>query len=174
MAGIIRVGQNGDASLPAEGDNETSAATFHQKLDAAEKDKKNEEQCIAPTDGPVYFGGGALDLVAGVGASIGIYGFYIPSTGAHGLVASGSFLGGAGVSLAGGGGLVSSFGNFTGSGWRGDINIPATVASGEVLLGDSGNLAGGAGSLGVGTGAYVGRTKTTVLSSNIPVCPPDK
>jgi len=112
-----------------------------------------------------------LDLVLGAGGGFGFYKFSIPSTGATGWVASGGFLGGGGAFLGGSKGPVDNFGNFTGYGWRGDFATGIPAVGGEVILGDKGNLAGGAVSVGAGGGYYGGRTKTRVLSSNIPVCP---
>ncbi len=133
--------------------------------------RSDQKKCISPSDGPVDFTGGGLDLVLGTGGGIGFYKFFIPSTGASGWVASGGFLGGAGAFFGGSKGRIDNFGNFTGYGWRGDFATPIPAVGGEAILGDKGNLAGGAASVGAGGGFYGGRTKTRVLSSNIPICP---
>jgi hypothetical protein len=136
-----------------------------------QSNQPQQPKCISPTDGPVDFTGGGLDLVLGAGGGIGFYKFSIPSIGATGWVASGAFLGGLGGSLGLTKGQVNTFGNFTGFGYRVDAETPIPGVALQAIFGSDGKLAGGGGSVAGGGGLYGGKTKTRVLSSNIPVCP---
>jgi hypothetical protein len=112
-------------------------------------------------------------LVLVLGAGFGVYEFNIPSTGASGLVASGGGFGGLGGAAGGATGTVDTFGNFTGRGGRFSAGLPRLNGLGvDVLFTQNwDDISGGGPSYGAGGGAYVGLTQTTLLSSNLPLCP---
>ena len=132
--------------------------------------KQGSGPCILPSDGPVYFTVGGLDLVVGAGAGFDVYKFYIPSTGAEGWAVSGSFLGGWGGSLGVTHGQVNNFENFNGAGWRMNWPTPIPGIGGEVIMANDGSVAGGSASIAGGGGLYGGKINTKILSSNIPIC----
>jgi len=128
-------------------------------------------RCIADTDGPVIVSGGSLDISIFVGGSIGIYRFDIPSTGARGYVATGSFLGGWGAFFGGSVAGIATFGDMLGRGYRGTAQVPRVPGvGGEVLMNDRGSIVGGGGSIGAGGGVYGGRTRTRLLWSDPKRC----
>ncbi|MGD9816788.1 MAG: RHS repeat-associated core domain-containing protein [Hyphomonadaceae bacterium] len=143
-----------------------------RERDINKQSRRGREPCISSSAGPVFYYGGGLDMVLVLGVGISVYRFHIPSIGAEGWVSSGSALGGLGGSLGVTTGAVDTFGNFIGGGWRIDVETLAFPGlGGTFVMSDQGVLAGGGGNYAAGGGVYGGRTQTTLLQSNIPVCP---
>jgi len=134
--------------------------------------RREGARCISPSDGPVYYRGGGLDLVLGLGLGFGVYNFNIPSTGASGVVVSGAGLGGLGGAAGGATGFVDRFENFLGPGGRFSAGLPRLYGVGvDVLFTAAGDdISGGGPSYGGGGGAYGGPTKTRLVSADRPEC----
>lgn len=112
--------------------------------------------------------GGGGDITLATGGGVSFYKFKIPSTGAEGTVASGSWLFGLGGSLSGDALSVDTFGQLLGDGYRAEASLG--IISGHVTFDAQGNWSGGGLSLGAGGGIVGGLTKTTLKSSNRPIC----
>ncbi len=130
--------------------------------------QSDEPPCISLSDGPVLLQGGGGDITLATGGGVSFYKFKIPSTGAEGTVASGSWLFGLGGSLSGDALSVDTFGQLLGDGYRAEASLG--IISGHVTFDAQGNWSGGGLSLGAGGGIVGGLTKTTLKSSNRPIC----
>jgi hypothetical protein len=134
-----------------------------------EDPNKADGQCIKSTDGPVLFEGAGYDQVIGVGVGITFSRWQIPSIGAKGTSVTGGGYIGLGASLGGGGGSVNHFSDFNGDNYRLAGTVTGVV-SGEALWDTDGKSAGGGLGAGAGGGLYFGKTRTTIKSSNMPIC----
>ena len=152
-AGDSGVGGSAGGELPATPTNPTP-----------EKKKK----CISMSDGPVLLKGGGGDITGVTGGGVSVYMFTIPSIGAEGRVASGSWLFGGGASLSVDALSVDTFGQLLGSGYRFEAGVG--VITGHITWDAEGNWSGGGLSFGAGGGMAGGLTKTTLKSSNLPIC----
>lgn len=124
--------------------------------------------CISLSDGPVLLQGGGGDITLATGGGVSAYKFKIPSTGAEGTVTSGSWLFGAGSSLSADALSVKTFGQLLGDGYRFEAGIG--FITGHITWDAEGNRSGGGLSFGAGGGVVGGLTKTTLKSSNRPIC----
>lgn len=127
--------------------------------------------CIPQSAGPVYIDQSyGFDVGLIVGAGISFSHFKIPSTGDSGWVASGSFLGGAGLSLGGSVGVVDNLGGLLGTGLRMGVVSPIPGVGAEWSFGDNGKVNGVSGGSALGAGIFGGKTKTKLQSATRPPC----
>lgn len=130
--------------------------------------KPQPKSCISLSDGPVFLQGGGGDITLVTGGGVSAYKFKIPSTGAEGTVTSGSWLFGGGSSLSADALYVKTFGQLLGDGYRFEAGIG--FIAGHITWDAEGNWSGGGLSFGAGGSVVGGLTKTTLKSSNRPIC----
>lgn len=134
----------------------------------AEQEAAKPADCIKLSDGPVWIRGGGADMTLVTGGGFSAYVFEIPSTGARGTIATGSWLFGGGASASADSIKIDTFGQMLGDGYRFEVSL--FVFSGHLIFDSKADLAGGGWSVGGGGGLYGGLTKTKLKSSNMPVC----
>lgn len=127
--------------------------------------------CIPLSAGPVLVKGIGFSLILGVGGSLSVAHFSIPSIGASGWVTAG----GGHVGLEGfAGGFVGSYNtmrDFLGVGWQFTLEVPVP-GLGFGVYGSALNapISGRVGTYGAGGGASLGRVGTHLTPSSTPVC----
>ncbi len=139
----------------------------------AEEGEEKEKQCIAPSDGPLYYEGMGGDAVIVAGVGVAELLFQIPSIGAQGRAFSISISGGLGGAGGVQVGVAPTVGGFLGWSLRAsaDFSVVSPYTGFDFtasLAADRINSAGVSG--GFGIGAWGGVVKTWILESNLPLC----
>jgi len=136
------------------------------------KPKPEPKNCIPASAGPVYVTGAGFSLVIGLGASLSIAHFSVPSIGASGWITSGG--GHVGIEGFAGGfsGRYDTLRSLLGAGWQFTSEVPGILGVGYGAYSSSltGEATGGFGSVGVGGGASLGRVGTRLTPHSGTLC----